>query len=103
MLNVKQKYLEELLGIFSGYCPNAEIFAYGSRIKNSSHSGSDLDLVVKCFHDEGKRLSELKELINDSGIPFLVDICEFDRLPKSFQQEVMKEYVRIFPAEGDWV
>ena len=56
MLNVKQEYLNELKNIFSNYCPKAEIWAYGSRLTNDCHSGSDLDLTVKTFNDENKYL-----------------------------------------------
>ena len=63
MLNVKQEYLNELKNIFSNYCPKAEIWAYGSRVKNDCHSGSDLDLVVKSFNEDNKHLCELKDLL----------------------------------------
>lgn len=96
MLNVKQEYLNELKNIFSNYCPNVEIWAYGSRLTNDCHSGSDLDLTVKTFNDENKYLYELKELLNDSDIPFLIDINIFDNLPQSFQDEILKNYVKIF-------
>lgn len=36
------------------------------------------------------------ELLNDSDIPFLIDINIFDNLPQSFQDEILKNYVRIF-------
>lgn len=98
MLDVNEKYLDEMIRIFREYCPKAEIWAYGSRIKNDSHSGSDLDLAVKSFHDDSKDLYELRELINDSDIPFLIDIHQFEKLPKHFQEEIQKEYVRIFPV-----
>ena len=96
MLNVKQEYLNELKNIFSNYCPKAEIWAYGSRLTNDCHSGRDLDLTVKTFNDENKYLYELKELLNDSDIPFLIDINIFDNLPQSFQDEILKNYVKIF-------
>ena len=96
MLNVKQEYLNELKNIFSNYCPKAEIWAYGSRLTNDCHSGSDLDFTVKTFNDENKYLYELKELLNDSDIPFLIDINIFDNLPQSFQDEILKNYVKIF-------
>jgi len=96
MLNIKPKYLEELKDIFENYCPKAEIWAYGSRVKNDCHSGSDLDLVVKSFNDEKKYLYELRQLLNDSNIPFLIDINEFDKLSQAFQDEILKEYVRVF-------
>ena len=96
MLNVKQEYLNELKNIFSNYCPKAEIWAYGSRLTNDCHSGSDLDLTVKTFNDENKYLYELKELLNDSDIPFFFVFNIFDNLPQSFQDEILKNYVKIF-------
>lgn len=88
--------LKMLLEIFQTYCPKATIWAYGSRIKGEAHDGSDLDLVVKSFNDEEKDLYTLKQLLNDSNIPILIDIHEFDYLPKSFQEEIEKDYIVIF-------
>ncbi|DAA96022.1 TPA: hypothetical protein CPT80_07925 [Candidatus Gastranaerophilales bacterium HUM_9] len=95
MLNVKQQYLEELKSILNEYCPNAEVWAYGSRLTENCHSGSDLDLVVKSFNDKTKSLYELKALLSDSNIPFIIDIHEFDKLPDYFQTEIKKNYVVI--------
>ena len=92
MLNLKPKYLEVLNRIFS---PNAAIWAYGSRLTNDCHSGSDLDLVVKNFNNPNKHLYELNKLLNDSNIPFLIDIKEFDKLPQAFQDEIKKIYINI--------
>lgn len=95
-LNIKPEYLKMLKDIFNQYCPKAEIWVYGSRIKNQSHDGSDLDMVVKNFNDNNKNISELKQLLNDSNIPFLTDIEEFDNLPDYFQKEILKEYEVLF-------
>lgn len=95
-LFVKPQYLKMLTDIFEQYCPNAEIWAYGSRVNGDAHEGSDLDMVVKNFHSNTAKLSELRELITNSNIPFLTDINEFDKLPKYFQNEILKKYVIIF-------
>ncbi len=95
-LFIKPQYLQILLDVFKNYCPNAEIWAYGSRINGEAHEASDLDLVVKSFNDVNKSLFELKELINDSDIPIIVDILEFDKIPFSFQKEIEKDYISIF-------
>lgn len=97
MIDIKKRYFDELTAIFSAYCPKAEIWAYGSRIKNDSHSGSDLDLTLKDFNEDGKSIVELRKLLNDSDIPFLIEIQEFNRLPVAFQNEILKKYVQIFP------
>lgn len=96
MLNVKQEYLDELKNIFMNYCPKAEIWAYGSRLTNDCHSGSDLDLVVKCFNEENKHIFELKKLLQDSKIPFIIDLQEFDKLPQYFQDEIKRNYLKIY-------
>ena len=97
MINLKQEYYKMLVDIFSSYCPKAQIWMYGSRINGSSHSGSDLDLTVKSFNEAGKYLYELKKLLVESNIPFLIDINEFKNLPESFQAEIEKNYVEIYP------
>ena len=96
-LNVKQRHLNMLYDIFNSYCPKAEIWAFGSRLTDNYHDGSDLDLVIKSFNDDTKQLYELKELINDSNIPFLTDILEFEKVPDYFQENILKKYIKIYP------
>ena len=93
MIDLNTKYISILKQIFDTYCKNAEIWAYGSRVNGDCHNGSDLDLVVVSYNEHGKNLSELKRLINESDIPILVDISEFDTLPKSFQNEIRKNKI----------
>ena len=93
MIDLNTKYISILKQIFDTYCKNAEIWAYGSRVNGDCHNGSDLDLVVASYNEHGKNLSELKRLINESDIPILVDISEFDTLPKSFQNEIRKNKI----------
>ena len=94
-LLLKSEHLKILTDIFQSYCPRAEVYAYGSRLNGNAHAGSDLDLAIK-FNVEGKYLFELKELISESNIPFLVDIHEYNNLPENFQQEISKNFVVIF-------
>ncbi len=97
-LFIKEKYLKELINIFENYCPRAEIWAYGSRLNGEAHEGSDLDLVVKDFNDKECNIFDLRQILNDSNIPFLMDIFELDKLPASFQEEIKKNYLIIFPV-----
>ncbi len=94
-LFVKPKHLKILTDIFSSYCPGATVLAYGSRIDGTAHDGSDLDLAVKNFGKD-KKLYELKTLISESNVPFLVDINVFENLPASFQEEIEKNNIKIY-------
>lgn len=93
---IKPEYLDILINIFDKYCSNAEIWAYGSRVNGDAHSGSDLDITVRDFHAPDKNIYELREIIRESNIPFIVDINLFDNLPDSFKSEIERNYVVIY-------
>ncbi len=97
-LFIEEKYLNELQNIFKSYCPCAEIWVYGSRLNGGAHAGSDLDLAVKNFNSENCNIFDLKQILNNSSIPFLIDIFEFDKLPSNFQDEIKKNHAIIFPV-----
>lgn len=96
---IKQKDLDALESIIREVFPKSVIWAYGSRVGGDCHEGSDLDLVVKDFGQENAFLFELKDKLEESNIPFLIDVFEFDRLPKSFQEEILKKYVVLYDGK----
>ena len=72
-----------------------KIWAYGSRVNGKAHDGSDLDLVVLPDGDEMIDLGELgvfKELLQESTIPILVQVLDWNRIPEIFQANILKEY-----------
>ncbi len=95
-LFIKPEHFKMLTDIFDGYCPDAEIWAYGSRVNGDAHDGSDLDLTVKSFNSDNKDIPTLKRVLSESNIPFLIDITEFDTLPSTFQKEIVKNYIKIY-------
>lgn len=99
-LFIEQEYLKILISVFDKCCPKATIWAYGSRLNGNAHEGSDLDLVVKDFGDKKCNLSEFREILSQSNIPFLIDILEFNSLPEAFQIEILKDYKVIYTAEN---
>lgn len=96
---IEKKYLDEVISIIQRMYPKSIVWAYGSRVDGTAHEGSDLDLVVKDFGQENAYLFELKEELNESNIPFLIDIFDFNRLPESFQKEIEKNYVVIYDGK----
>jgi len=100
-LFINKKHLEELINIFKTNYPNSVIWAYGSRIKGTAHEGSDLDLVIVDYGQDKNDYLELTEIINQSNIPFLIDIFELKRLPHSFQEEIKRDYVVLYDGTLD--
>lgn len=89
----------ELISIFKKLCPNSLIWAYGSRVNGTAHSGSDLDLAIVDYGDQDCDYLDIKEAIIDSNIPFLIDIFELNRLPESFRDEIKRNYIVLYSGK----
>jgi len=97
-LDLKKEYLALLKELLQAHIPNAEVWAYGSRVTGESHDGSDLDLVLRNPVDltaPQDELFELKEALIESNLPILVDVLDWARLPESFYPEIEACYVVI--------
>lgn len=91
MLDLDKSILNELKSILNKYMPNVTILAYGSRVKGTSHEGSDLDLALIHPKEQPIDLEQLHALRNafeESNIPILVDVIDWARIPESFKKEI---------------
>ena len=95
-LHLSPRHRAQLEALLREHLPGVEVWAYGSRITGESHDGSDLDLVLRA-PDLQKipvgRLSDLREALRESTIPFLVEARDWARLPEGFHGEIERDYV----------
>jgi len=65
------------------------VFVFGSRIAKKAQKNSDLDL---CLKDSEKMdlllLGEIREKLQESNLPFIIDLADYNRMPKEYQKEV---------------
>jgi len=93
MLDLRPEWLETVRRLIAAHIPEAEVWAYGSRVQGASHDGSDLDLVVRNLSDPSQpqsNLSELRDAFSESNLPILVDLLDWARIPDSFRQEIIR-------------
>ncbi len=95
-LDLPPRYRRIVEALLREHVPEAEVWAYGSRVNGESHEGSDLDLVVR--DPDLKRipsgpLADLIEALEDSNVPILVQTHDWARLPESFHWEIERDYV----------
>lgn len=84
---------KELLDLIMRHLPNVEVWAFGSRVKWTARSNSDLDLVAFARPEDEGRVSRLKEALEESSLPFRVDLLVWDKIPESFQKNIRDRYV----------
>lgn len=91
-MNKPSNNKKEVLAIINNTLPNAEIYAFGSRVDGSAKKYSDLDISINL----GKKnkiplalLSKLEEDFNNSDILFKVDLVDFQRVCDEFQKIIL--------------
>lgn len=95
MLELRRKDAETIMRLLTEYASNAEVWSYGSRVKERSHPASDLDLVLRNPADLSipqTRLAQLRDALAESNLPILVDVVDWARIPEEFRREIEKEH-----------
>ncbi|MDI9357723.1 MAG: nucleotidyltransferase domain-containing protein [Phycisphaerales bacterium] len=93
MLRPKDK--EQLIAIFNGVPIPMTVWAFGSRVHGGAHAGSDLDLVIRTASLEKIPrviFTTLKEKIQESNIPIVVELFDWSVLPESFHKNILEKH-----------
>ncbi len=94
MIDLEKKHLEFIQETLERIVPGVEVWAFGSRVKGSAKAHSDLDLVLI---DKQKisllKLSELKEIFEESNLPFQIDIVDWFRISEGFRKIILEQKV----------
>jgi len=89
---------EMLLEYLQRFIPGAAVWAYGSRVRQTARSHSDLDLVAFTSPGQRRSVGELKEALSESNLPFVVDLHVWDEVPERFHEIIRKDYVVFLEA-----
>ena len=82
-----------VLGLLKQHLPNVAVWAYGSRVKWTARPQSDLDLVAFTSCEQKAAVFNLREALEESSLPFPVDLFIWDELPESFRKQIEAEHV----------
>lgn len=91
-------HLKQLKELLQRHTPEAEVWAYGSRVNGGAHEGSDLDLVLRNPLNLSQAVlhcDDLREAIQSSTLPMLIEVHLWSDLPESFQQNIEKAYIAL--------
>ena len=103
-LDLPDSWRRQIEALLAEHVPEAEVWAYGSRVTGRNHEASDLDLVLRGPNLEPVptgQLSDLRDALDESDIPILVQFHDWPSLPPSFHPEIKRQYVRIRPAADE--
>ncbi len=100
-IDITTEEREVVLGLLQRHLPGVAVWVYGSRAKWTSRPQSDLDLVVFATPEQSHKISDLREALEESNLPFRVDLFVWDEVPEQFHREIKRDHV-VLVAEGEW-
>ena len=75
------KTIEELKTLLISSFPNGKIYLFGSRAKGNASPYSDYDIAIESNTSLRKKLSEIKSIVEESQIPYKVDLIDLSKAP----------------------
>ncbi|MBF0261783.1 MAG: nucleotidyltransferase domain-containing protein, partial [Magnetococcales bacterium] len=99
-LDLATRHREMLDRLLERYLPETTVWAHGSRVQGRARPYSDLDLVVFCPLKERARVIELKEALDESDLPILVDLLIWDELTEAMRRGIVSCHVVMRAGNG---
>ena len=93
MIDLQEKHSILLKSILQKTVPGKDIRVFGSRVKGTARESSDIDLVLFDAQPLPKPVfTRLYFDIQDSDLPFRVDIIEWCRVSAHFKKIISREW-----------
>lgn len=94
-MSIKKEHKEKMLAILTALFPDAKIYLFGSRARNTHSDSSDVDIAI----DAGQKMDfsatgEAKDVMEALYTPYKVDVVDFHRVPEGMQQMILSEGIR---------
>ena len=92
-LDLSAEHRSIVTALLEEHLPGTTVWAYGSRVAWTARHNSDLDLVVFATPEQEPQVGALREALQESDLPFRVDLHTWTQLPESFKKEIETEHV----------
>ena len=95
MVNLENKYIKLLKEIISKYLVNYQLYLYGSRAKGTARRFSDVDIAINSLELNSLILSKIKFDIEESTIPYSVDILDYNCISDDFKNIISSSLIQL--------
>ena len=96
MIDLDEKYLDEVKRILREQVPDCEVRVFGSRITGKAQKFSDLDLaLVGSEKLDWRKLEALKDAFSESDLPIMIDVLDWFAISASFRDLIAQNYETI--------
>ena len=99
-IDITSEQRKTLLALLARHLPDTTVWVYGSRIQWTARPQSDLDMLVFASPSQNHRVSALREALEESNLPFRIDLFVWDDVPESFRKKIKSEHKVLVEKES---
>jgi len=96
--SIHHRYLSQIKAILTSVFKDKEcaMYLFGSRAAGTHAAVSDFDVAVLSAEDISRELSQAREVLELSNIPFSVDLVDLRDAPASFGRQVQTKGILLW-------
>ena len=97
-LTGEERVIDQITAILARALQNqpCEAYLFGSRAAGKARGNSDFDVAVLADVDISHELSQAREMLEESNIPFKFDVVELRSTSPAFREAVLKKGVLLW-------
>ena len=100
-IDISSEQRRVLLALLKKHLPNTRVWVYGSRAGFTAKKSSDLDMVVFARSGQKRQVGDLREALEQSDLPFRVDLFVWDDVPERFRKKIESDHVTLVTSEHE--
>lgn len=92
MHKIPQEKQTQIIKVIEIFFPNAKIYLFGSRAKNTHTAVSDIDIAIDAGHpmDISKR-GQINSMLDALNLPQNIDVVDFQRAPEALRANILHD------------
>ena len=75
---------------------SCEIYLFGSRAVGNASMTSDFDIAISSPNEIDREISHAREILDESNIPYMVDLVDLKTTSAPFRNRIMKEGILLW-------
>lgn len=91
-----ERYLSRIKDMLSQVLTGCKVYLFGSRATGRYREESDFDIGVLAPRDISRELSIAREMLEESDIPFTVDLVDLSAASPEFAEQVQREGILLW-------
>ena len=92
MHKIPQEKQDKIVKVVEIFFPNAKIYLFGSRAKNTHTAISDIDIAIDAGEPMGiVERGQINSMLDALAIPQNIDVVDFQRAPEALRANILHD------------